>query len=411
MICGKISEMLRRQKKHISFHTPGHKRAGADITELSYSDNLFSPHGVIKEAEEEIAEKLGSDRTFFLTDGSTSGVHAMLYALKEKGIERIALSPFSHPSVKGGCRLLGLGCEFFPARMRAGIPQQPSREEIGTALARADALLLTSPDYYGFFPELAFAKELCARENKPFVIDGAHGSHLHFGEHYAGNYGDMWVDGAHKSLPAFTQGAAVSAKTSAWSDLLGEGVRLFHTTSPSYPILASVENAFLFPRNEKIEAAAIRFKSDTGAVKNEDWSKLLYYYGNDAEKAQPYFESRGVYPEFNDGNYLMFYLSPCTKERDLKRLGKLLKKYPARCQKSGERILQKECGNFDRVEYLPLFEAVGRVCAEEAGIFPPSLPVVTRGELITQEAAARLERAVHVFGLKDGKIAVYTERK
>ncbi len=65
MIRGKIAKMLCGQKRHVSFHTPGHKKRGADITELSYSDNLFSPHGVIKAAEEEIAEKLGATRTFF----------------------------------------------------------------------------------------------------------------------------------------------------------------------------------------------------------------------------------------------------------------------------------------------------------------------------------------------------------
>lgn len=411
MICGKISSMLCGQKRHVSFHTPGHKRAGADITELSYSDNLFSPHGVIKEAEEEIAEKLGSDRTFFLTDGSTSGVHAMLYALKKRGIARVALSSFSHPSVKGGCRLLELECVFFPARTRAGIPQQPTREETEEALKNADALLLTSPDYYGFFPDLSFAKELCAREEKPLLVDGAHGSHLHFGARYAGNYADMWVDGAHKSLPALTQGAAVSAKTSAWSEALEEGVRLFHTTSPSYPILASVENAFLFPRNEGLEREAERFKLRTGAVANEDWTKLLYYYGSGAAEAQAFFEAHGAYPEFNDGNYLMFYLSPCTKMRELKKLEGLLKRTPARSPSDDERVLKEERGECGEVEYLPLFQAVGRLCAEDAGIFPPSIPVIGRGERVTQEAAARLESARHTFGLKEGKIAVYTERK
>ena len=81
-----IGEMLRAQKRpHISFHTPGHKRAGADITELPYSDNLLSPCGVIARAEEDVARIAGAERAFLLTDGSTSGVHAMLLALREAG--------------------------------------------------------------------------------------------------------------------------------------------------------------------------------------------------------------------------------------------------------------------------------------------------------------------------------------
>ena len=101
--------MLRAQKRpHISFHTPGHKRAGADITELPYSDNLLSPCGVIARAEEDVARIAGAERAFLLTDGSTSGVHAMLLALREAGITRVAYPAFSHKSVKDGCYLLGL---------------------------------------------------------------------------------------------------------------------------------------------------------------------------------------------------------------------------------------------------------------------------------------------------------------
>ena len=411
MTRGTITAMLRGQKGHLSFHTPGHKRKGADITELSYSDNLFSPHSVIKAAEEEIAKRLGAYRTFFLTDGSTAGVHAMLYALKERGVRSIALSPYSHPSVLGGCRLLGLTPVYFSARKRAGIPLQPSREEMGEALENADALLLTSPDYYGFFPDLAFAKELCNKAGKPLVIDGAHGSHLHYEERYAGGFAHMWVDGAHKSLPALTQGAAVSCKTKDWADALNEGVRLFHTTSPSYPILASVEEAFLYPRNVEIERRAEACKKSVGALPNEDWTKILIRYGENANAVQSFLEAHGVYPEFNDGNYILFYLSPCTKTGDLKKLQRLLKKCPAPIAESGEGeevLAEAQAGDF---EYLALHEAVGRVCACDTGIFPPSLPVVKRGERISKEAATRLENAVHTFGLHEGKIAVYTEKK
>ena len=413
MIRGKIANMLRGQKRHLSFHTPGHKRKGADITELSYSDNLFSPHAVIKDAEEEIARRLGAYRTFFLTDGSTAGVHAMLYALKEKGAKRIALSPYSHPSVLGGCRLLGLTPSYFPAGKQEGIPLPPTREQMEGTLQNADAMLLTSPDYYGFFPDLAAARKICDKEHKPLIIDGAHGSHLHYEERYAGKFADLWVDGAHKSLPALTQGAAVSAKTEEWAEELEEGVRLFHTTSPSYPILASVEEAFLYPRNPKIEAAACAFKREAGAVLNGDWTKILIRYGVNTCAVQNFLESRGVYPEFNDGNYILFYLSPCTKTGDLKRLKSLLKKCPAPVAASGDREedILTEMQADAAFEYVPLQEAIDRVCAQDVGIFPPSLPVVRKGEKINQDAVARLEEATHTFGLIDGKVAVYSEKK
>ena len=72
----KIYSMLHKYSKgrHLSFHTPGHKAGAWDITELSYSDNLSCPKGVIKEAEKDISEILGSAASFILTDGSTAGV-------------------------------------------------------------------------------------------------------------------------------------------------------------------------------------------------------------------------------------------------------------------------------------------------------------------------------------------------
>ena len=404
----KIAQMLQAQKKHLSFHTPGHKRAGADITELSYSDNLLSPTGVIKEAQEDAAKLLGAERTFFLTDGSSAGVHAMLFALKARGVKKIAYSAFSHVSVKNGCQMLGLQGEEIPPRTERGIPCQPTVQEIERALDGADALLLTSPDYYGNFPPLKEAKALCEKAGKPLLIDGAHGSHLHFEECYAGNFADLWVDGLHKSLPALTQGAAVSAKSAVWAEALQEGVSLFRTTSPSYPILASVEYAIKYPRNEKIERAAEEFKKQHGAYPNADWSKVLIPFGEYAFEAQRFLEAHGVYPEFNDGNYLMFYLSPCTNQSALKKLGKLLQGLPRAEVKDGREELFSAG---ETAAWVPLSSSIGRVCARECGIFPPCVPVIFQGERVSGQAVKKLACAKNTFGLQDKHILVYGEKE
>ncbi len=403
----RIAEMLRGQKRHISFHTPGHKRSGADITELSYSDNLLSPCGVIKQAEADIALVLGAEKSFILTDGSTCGVYAMLQALKAAGARSVAYSAFSHKSVKDGCRLLGLAAVEILAQTQEGIPLQPTSDELARAVGEADALLLTSPDYYGNIPPLAKAKTLCKEAGKPLVIDGAHGAHLHFEKEYAGNFADLWVDGVHKSLPALTQGAVVSAKTADWAARLQESVKLFRTTSPSYPIMASVEYAVKYPRNLKIEHAAQAFKREQGAYQNADWSKILIGFGEFSDAAQNYLEKKGVYPEFNDGNHLMFYLSPCTKMRELKKLARLLKKLPRGEITQDNAEFSAQSANFEAVE---LKNAVGRTCAKECGLFPPCLPLIGEGEVITHEKIDRLLRAKNTFGLSEGNIFVYSEK-
>lgn len=156
-----IADMLAAQRRHISFHTPGHKRSGWDITELSYSDALFSPSGVIGAAQRRLAEELGAASTFLLTDGSTCGVHAMLYALAQGGVQSVAVPYGAHVSVFGGCELAGITPVPFG---RKGAPcPQPSPEEAERALADADALLLVSPDYYGFVPDLKGMRAVCDR--------------------------------------------------------------------------------------------------------------------------------------------------------------------------------------------------------------------------------------------------------
>lgn len=397
--------MLRAQKKHISFHTPGHKQSGDDITELSYSDSLSSPTGVIARAEEDIASVLGASRSFILTDGSTSGVYAMLYAAKCLGIKSVARSAYTHVSVKNGCALFGLEQVILPAQEEDGIPLQLTKEEIEEGVKSADALLLTSPDYYGNFPDLAWARELCDRYRKLLLIDGAHGSHLHFDENYAGRYADFWVDGVHKSLPAMTQGAVVSCNCGR-EEALKNAVALFRTSSPSYPIMASVEYAVKYPQNQEMIRLAEECKLRVGAYPNADWSKIVIAFGERCNEAQRKLEEWGIYPEFNDGNYLMFYLSPATGKEELFALEEALSALP---RASVTVQTRTKVAHGSRIEYLPLTESVGRVCAEECGLFPPCLPLLTAGELITAQKAERLKNAQYVFGLKDGKIAVYTE--
>lgn len=400
-----IARMLFRQGRHISFHTPGHKRAGADITELPYSDNLLSPSGVLGEAEADIARILGADASFLLTDGSTCGVFSMLYAAKCAGARSVAVPAYAHRSVYNACGVMGLSPVVMEQPVVRGIPAQPSGEEMARALARADALLLTSPDYYGFFPDLARARALCDGADKPLLLDGAHGSHLKGTPAYAGSFADLWVDGVHKSLPALTQGAVVSAK-GAWAERLRDGVRVFRTSSPSYPIMASVEYAVRYPENARLERAAQEVKHQTGALGNDDWTKIVLPFGDRADEAEAYLAARRVYCEFNDGNYLMFYLSPATKLRELKKLTRLISRLPR-----GEVRCEAPVAGMGggKTVMLPLTSAVGKTCARDCGRFPPCVPLIRRGERVTAEKAEILRTAGNTFGLTDGQIEVFSE--
>ena len=124
--------MLKKHagKKHLSFHTPGHKQGKWDVTELSFSDNLSSPQGCIAEAERDIAEILGARKSFILTDGSTAGVLSMLYAAKTLGVKTVAVFESSHKSVFNGCKLLGLTPLVYTGKRGGEIPNPPTMYEL-----------------------------------------------------------------------------------------------------------------------------------------------------------------------------------------------------------------------------------------------------------------------------------------
>ena len=416
--------MLKRHagKKHLSFHTPGHKQGKWDITELSFSDNLSSPQGCIAEAERDIAKILGARKSFILTDGSTAGVLSMLYAAKTLGIKTVAVFESSHKSVFNGCKLLGLTPLVYTGKRGGEIPNPPTMYELtrdfASILEKADALFITSPDYYGNVAELTAMREYCNEKGKLLLVDGAHGGHLHFDKKlHAGSYADMWVDGVHKSLPALTQGAVVSARDEKCADALLEGVNIFRTTSPSYPIMASVEYAVKFPRNKGLEEEVrVYINAHPRVYKSTDWTKLCAFFGEYAFEVEKELENKGIYPEFCDGNVVMFYLSPSTKRKEFNRLKKeldrLFEKYPYNPKKVVEHapapivsIENKE------TEWVETERAIGRICANDCGLFPPCTPLIRAGERVKKEEAVLLEKGANVYGLVDKKILVVKETK
>lgn len=413
----KIYQMLlsHTKKPHLSFHTPGHKVGEWDITELSFSDNLSTPHGCILEAEQDIAKILGAHKSFILTDGSTAGVLSLLYAAKLLGVKTVAVCETSHKSVFNGCAALGITPLVYPCEYHEKIPYIPTMYELKQKYSgifqQADALFFTSPDYYGNVVDFAEIEQYCKETGKLLIVDGAHGGHLHFDKtNYAGAYADLWVDGVHKSLPALTQGAVVSAKSEKCATALAAAVDIFRTTSPSYPIMASVEYAVKYPRNQALEQAARTLQQHPRIYTNKDWTKICALFGDHAFAVEKLLESEGIFAEFCDGNVLTFYLSPATDLQDFERLNatlvSLFEQYPLQSTPEKLAVISDKK---TEIEWVCLDEAKGRICAGLCGLFPPCTPLFRLGEVITKEKLERLKNANNTFGLRNGKISVYKE--
>lgn len=438
-----LKQLKKKAKAAKGFHVPGHKGRGAfkklfpvasfDVTELSYSDNLASPSGVIERAQRDIAEILGAKKSYILTDGSTCGVMAMTYVASGYG-RKIIVPRNSHVSVWNACALFGLEPVIVQGETRDGImlPPSPAAVERLVSVDKTIAgMIVASPDYYGNIAPLSEYREILSRYSRIFLVDGAHGAHLAFEpekQGYAGLYADMWVDGAHKSLPTLTQGAVVSVNNAEYAVKLEEALAIFRTTSPSYPVMASVEYGVKYLANnvkicETAKAARREFAEkfpDLKIYPSDDWTKLLIDFaplGISADKAAAALEKRHIYCEFSDGRYILFYLSPMTTVKELLSLGSALTKvisakklkstYVARpAVAPSARTYSFQYALRSEKESVPLKSAAGRMCARSAGLTPPCVPVVAAGEIITDAAVSLLRSAKNTFGITDGNITV-----
>ena len=430
-------------KDRIRLHMPGHKNfpafraafpvAPIDITELSFSDDLSCPSGAIDRAQRDIAEITVAKRAFITTDGSSSGVMAMMYVAAAFG-NKIIVPRNSHKSVFNACRLLGTEPVIVQGKEEEGVltfTEPELLEKLIVNDVNISGAIITSPDYYGNIAPLDRYAEVLRKHGRYLFVDGAHGAHLALEEDrkgYAGVYADMWVDGAHKTLPVLTQGAAVLVANEELSDKAEEAMSVFRTTSPSYPVMASVEYGIkYFINNPKLlsraKDAVAAFRAEMEGVTfypSADWAKVAIDFkplGIDPSIAQTALEKKGIYAEMNDGRYLLFYLSPVVTAGQLAELRAALIGVMAKKKNKGtfrdrpsipvaERTYSFIYALRQRAEYVPLREAVGRMCAENAGVTPPCLPVVIAGEMVSPQAAELLSSAKNTFGVRDGKIKV-----
>lgn len=423
-------------------HMPGHKNSGEfktlfpvapiDFTELDVTDDLSCPSDCIMRAQSDLAEILGAKKAYITTDGSSSGVMAMMFVAAARG-NKVIVPRNSHKSVFNACRLLKIEPVVVQGEENNGVLMPPSPELIETLVVNdvnIAGLIITSPDYYGNVAPLEKYSEILKKYGRILMVDGAHGAHLALEEDkkgYAGVYADIWVDGAHKTLPTLTQGAIVCVNDEKLIARTEEALSIFRTTSPSFPIMASVEYGVKYfinnPKNlAKIKAAAEELRALDGLTffPSDDWAKLALDFkplGISPYTAQAMLEKKGIYPEMNDGRYILFYLSPAEEAWHVtelknallaicanKKIKNTYKDVPS--VPSAERTYSFLYAYRQKSEWVPLKSAVGRMCAENAGITPPCLPVIIAGEMVTEQTVQVLLKANKTFGIVEGKIKV-----
>ncbi|AIQ55550.1 aminotransferase class I/II-fold pyridoxal phosphate-dependent enzyme [Paenibacillus borealis] len=266
-----VYEMLEqyRLKDDISYHVPGHKNGEAyrdtpdagylaevmrhDVTEITGTDDLHHPEGVIQEAQELAADCFGAEESFFLVGGSTSGNLALILTVCPEPGMLLILQRNVHKSVIHGLMLAGARVVFLEPQIDpdSGLAVAPAAETVQAALAaypEAAAVLVTMPNYYGMGSDLAPLAQACHDSGIPLLVDEAHGAH--YGQHPALPAGalaqgaDGVVQSTHKMLTALTMGAMLHVQ-GPWLDraLLRQRLAMVQSSSPSYPVMASLDLA------------------------------------------------------------------------------------------------------------------------------------------------------------------------
>lgn len=425
----------------VRLHMPGHKGRGdnclqqvfaRDITELSFSDNLSNASGVIKQAQEDIAFLTGAKASYILTGGSTLGVLSMVYAVKNRG-SKMLVPRSSHKSVFNALELCGITPVILTEDLVNGLPTNYylNEELFESADNQLIGALITSPDYFGRAFDLAkFANKL-KKSGKLLLVDGAHGGHFAFDnkELYAGAYADIWVDGAHKTLHTLTQGAVLNLNDLSLKEGVERALDIFSTSSPSYPIMASVESGYKsFNQHKNKNLAEFNLAKNYlqqqiellgyKVLKTDDSLKLTIDFNNLANGilAGEILESDNIFAELVSERYILFMFSYHFNLSDAKRVINSLKK-----------VNKQKCGYKTPSFYLPnkkmeygiarkqptervnIANALGRICAQNAGVFPPCYPVILAGEVFDNQVIQRL-LVKNTFGVSGG-VTVVKEKK
>ena len=450
------------------FYTPGHKRGQsiakplkdllgkqvfrADLPELPELDNLFAPESVILAAQELAAAAFGGDRTWFLANGSTSGVIAAILATCNPG-DILILPRTVHQSAISGLILSGAVPVFITPDydVALDIAHCITPEAVRIALAdypTAKAVLMVSPTYYGACGDVSAIAQLAHNHSIPLIVDEAHGAHFAFHADLpisalqAG--ADVAVQSTHKTLSALTQAAMMHVQGGLVDrDRLSKSLALVQSTSPSYLLLASLDAArwqmatqgealmthtlhLAKQARSQIDqipnlATLSRHHATTPGFVDFDATRLTVTVsglGIDGFTADDILNTQlGVTAEFPSLQHLTFIISLGNTAADIEQLISAFEKLAK--QSSQTQNLKLKTQNFSSLfplpsslsprdaffaatETLAIAHAINRISAELVCPYPPGIPVLIPGEMVTEPAIAYLQQILASGGILSG---------
>ncbi|MDD3109309.1 MAG: aminotransferase class I/II-fold pyridoxal phosphate-dependent enzyme [Eubacteriales bacterium] len=434
-------------------HMPGHKRntalaaylkslgADRDITEIPGFDNLHAPRGILKEAMAKAAGVFQAEHTFFLVNGSTVGMLAAVRALTRPG-DGILLARNSHLCAYNAVSLNGLDPEYiYPGLSQEWqITASLSPHAVEEAILKrpfARALVITSPTYEGVLSDLPGIIRLAQGHGIPVIVDEAHGAHLGLnplfpdGAVKAG--ADIVIQSLHKTLPSLTQTALAHVRDASLAREMQRQLGVFETTSPSYLLMASIDGCvgLIRERGEELFAhwgeALAAFDRLAGGLKHLQVMGYGRHHGTlpqniwglDPGKllistlpssmtgpglARCLREEWRIEPEMALPQGVLAMTGMGDSVDTLSRLGKALReidqrlgpregKKAPRAMPTAQRAVPMHQAERAPFRLAAMETTSGCVCAEQLTVYPPGVPILVPGEVISPEAIDYLRAA------------------
>ena len=442
-----IYEALRRFRRMrvVPFDVPGHKRGrgnmelteflgedcmNVDVNSMKPLDNLCHPVSVIRDAEELAADAFKAANAFFMVGGTTSAVQSMIMYACKSG-DKIIMPRNVHRSAINALILTGAVPVYVNPEVNSklGIALGMSVEQVEKAIRenpQAKAVMVNNPTYYGICSDLKKIVELAHEHNMLVLVDEAHGTHFYFGENFPITAMESGADIAsvsmHKSGGSLTQSSFLLMGKNINADYMRQVVNLTQTTSASYLLLSSLDisrkrlalsGREIFAKTvEMAEYARSEINSIGGyyayskelingdSVYDFDVSRLsVYTLPIGLAGIEVYDLLRDEYDiqiEFGDIGNILAYLSVGDRKRDIERLISAMAEIKRRFGRTGADMLTQEYISpivaeaprkafySDKIS-LSLDDAAGRVCTEFVMCYPPGIPILAPGELITDD--------------------------
>lgn len=449
---------------------PGHKRnkkfvpenlLDLDITEISEFDNLHKAEGIIKQSEDMTAKLIGADNSFFLINGSSAGIIASILTVCRPN-DKIIVARNCHKSVYTGLILsqalpIYIMPEITPYGICGGISPS-SLEHILKQHSDAKAIIITSPTYEGFCSNIENLAAIAHKRKIPLIVDEAHGSHFSFSTFFPKSAlscgADIVIQSWHKTMPVLTQTSVLSIKNNCDISIdlsrLKQSLSLIQSTSPSYIMMAVLDYCRdLFQKNDKkifkdytdCLSETIEFiKSETNltligenlkgnfGIYDIDKSKIVINLkdkkGIDAEKFLE--KNYNINIEMSGKDYIILMTSPADTIEGFNILksatvgiSKNINTFSDTVKFSESRsndiscftpiTVMSPCKSFNsKSESLPLNDCIGLISAEFIIPYPPGIPIIVPGELISYETIQKIqlfkENGISIIGVEDLKI-------